>query len=222
MGSSEGALLIEIVIESLMYALLLFSIVTFVVGMVLLIAPKKIERLRALSDRWLTPRKSLKPLEIPRNSDPFIYRNHRWMGATAIILPMITFYLLLYSVADELPRNVVINKEHYLFWQWLFDSATLFLWITNLFAFGVGIVLFFRPSQLKRIEAVANRWLSTRQGLRRFDQSFSQLDELMLRTPKWTAIFLILGSLYIFMVILTFMLQHPDWLDLLRTQLYKV
>ncbi|MCW8827221.1 MAG: hypothetical protein OQK78_12450, partial [Gammaproteobacteria bacterium] len=112
--------------------------------------------------------------------------------------------------------------EHYLFWQWLFDSTIIFLWLSNITAFIVGTIIFFRPSLLKRVEALSNRWLSTRQGLRRFDQSYSQFDELMLKRSKWTGIFLILGSLYILGLILTFMLQHPDWLDLLVAHLYKV
>lgn len=222
MEHQQIALLTEIVIESALYALLVFSLFAFVVGMILLIAPQKLEHLRTISDQWLTPRKPLKSLEVPRNSDPILYRHHRWIGGVAIVLPIITLYLLLYSVVDELPQDMVSKEGEYLFWQWLFESATLFLWITNIFAFAVGIVLFFRPSGLKRVEAIANRWLSTRQGLRRFDKSYSQLDELMLRRSKWIGVFLVFGSFYILVVILMFMLQHPDWLDLLVSHLYKV
>jgi hypothetical protein len=215
-------LLLEIAIESAIYALIFFSVVALGLGMVLLIAPQKVERLREIFDQWLTPRKPLKSLEIPRQSDPVLYRNHRWIGAIAIILPLITLYLLLYSVAEQLPRTAVSRQQYYLFWQWLFDSTILFLYISNIFAFFVGIAIFFRPSLLKRVEGVANHWLSTRRVLRRFDQSYSQLDELILKRSRWSGIFLIFGSLYVLGLILTFMLQHPDWLDLLVTHLYKV
>ena len=214
-------LLIEIATESALYTLILFSIVAFIVGALLLVAPCKLGRLKQISDQWLTSRKSLKSLEITRESAPFLYRNHQWVGALAIVLPLITLYLLLYSVAEQLPRSAVSRQEHYLFWQWLFESAILFLWISNIFAFFVGVTIFFRPSLLKKIEGISNHWLSTRQGLRRFDQSYSQLDELMLMRSRWTGLFLLSGSLYFLVLILTFMLQHPDWLDLLVTHLYK-
>ena len=139
MEPQQTALLIEIAIESSVYALIIFSLMALGVGTILFIAPQKIVRLRALSDRWLTPRKPLKSLEVPRNSDPFLYRYHRWIGGVAIVLPIITLYILIYSVADELPQNMVTRREHYLFWQWLFESATLFLWITNIFAFVVYV-----------------------------------------------------------------------------------
>jgi len=214
-------LLIEIATESALYTLILFSTAALIVGVMLLVAPQKIKRLRQISDQWLTPRKPLKSLEIPRESDSFLYHNHKWVGAIAILLPLITFYLLLYGVAEQLPRSAVSRQEQYLFWQWLFDSAIIFLWITNMFALFVGVVIFFRPSMLKRIEVISNRWLSTRQGLRRLDQSYSQIDELMLRRSRWTGFFLILGSLYTLVLVLTFMSQHPDWLDLLVAHLYK-
>lgn len=214
-------LLIEIATQSALYTLIVFSIVALIVGIMLLVAPQKLARLRQISDQWMTPRKPLKSLEIPRESDPFFYRNHKWVGAIAIVLPIITLYLLLYSIADQLPRSAVARQEHHLFWQWLFESATLFLWISNIFAFAVGVAIFFRPSLLKRIEGLSNRWLSTRQGLRRFDQSYTQLDDWMLRRSQWTGLFFILGALYILIIILTFMMQHPDWLDLLVAYLYK-
>jgi len=221
MEPQQIKLLIEIATETALYILVVFSIVALIVGAMLIVAPYKIGRLRQISDQWLTPRKPLKSLEIPRESDPFLYRNHKWVGAIAILLPLITFYLLLYSVAEQLPRSSVSMQEHYLFWQWLFDSAILFLWIANIFALFVGITIFFRPSRLKRIEGISNRWLSTRQGLRRLDQSYSQFDALMINRSRWTGIFLILGSLYTLVLVITFMSQHPDWLDLLVTHLYK-
>ena len=219
LGQTE--ILIEIAIESGIFALIIFSVVALAVGMMLVIAPQMAQRFRAVSDRWLTPRKSLKPLEIPRNGDSFLYHNHRWVGAIAIILPVITLYLLTYSVVDELPRSSVSVPEQYLFWQWLFESAITFLWVTSLFAFFAGVAIFFRPSLLKKIERSSNRWLSTRQGLRQLDRNYLQFDELMLRNSRWLGIFLILGSLYTLVLIITFVLQHADWLDLLVSYMYK-
>jgi len=221
MEPQQIALLVEIAIESATYMLILFSLIALIVGILLLFSPQKMGQLKALSDRWLTPRKSLKPLEIPRESDAFLYRHHQWIGAMAIILPIITIYLLLYSVAEQLPRSSISRQEHYLFWSWLFESATLFLWMANIFAFLVGIVIFFRPSLLKWVEESSNRWFSTRQGLRKLDRSYPQLDQLMMRKSHWTGIFLIAGSLYILVLILTFMFQHPDWLVFLTEKLYK-
>lgn len=214
--------LVSITIESILYFLVFFSLIALIIGLMLLFVPHRVAEFRSISDRWLTLRKPLKSLEVPRESDPFLYRNHKWVGAIAIILPLITIYLLLYSTAEQLPLTWVTNEELYLFWQWLFDSAVIFLWISNIFALSVGIVLFFRPSLLKRFEKTANLWFSTRRSMLRLQQRHNHLDELLLNRARWTGIFLVLGSLYILVLILTFMLQHPDWLDLLVSHLYKV
>ncbi len=221
MEPQQRIFLIEIAIESALYILIFFSVIAFLVGAVLLIAPQKIAPLRHLTDRWITPRKLFKPLEIPRESERFLYRNHQWVGAIAIFLPVITLYLLLYSGIGQLSHSAVSNLDEYLFWQWLFESAILFLWASNIFAFVAGIIIFFRPSLLKKIEGITNHWLSTRQSLRWFNRSYSKFDDLMLARSRWTGIFLILGSLYTLVFIITFMLQHPDWLDLLMIYLYK-
>ena len=213
--------LMEIMIETGISVLVIFSIVALLVGIILVFAPQKIERLRQISDQWITARKLFKRLETPIDGDSFLYRNHKWVGAVAIILPVITLYLLLYSVAGELPRSSVPWQGNYHFWQWLNESAIIFLWVTNVFAFIVGILIFFEPSLLKRIEERSNRWLSTRQGLRRIDRSYSALDELVLTRSRWVGLFLILGSLYALVLVIAFILQHPDWLDLLVNHLYK-
>ncbi|MCW8825011.1 MAG: hypothetical protein OQK78_01165, partial [Gammaproteobacteria bacterium] len=190
MEPQQIELLIGIVVESAIHTLIFFSVVALALGLLLLVSPQKVVWIKSVSDRWMTPRKSLKPLELPRESDSILYRHHRWVGSITIILPIITGYLLLYGVIDELPRAAVSGREHYLFWQWLFDSTIIFLWLSNIAAFIIGSIIFFRPSLLRRFEALSNRWLSTRQGLRRLDQSYSQLDELMLKRSKWTGIFL--------------------------------
>jgi len=221
MEPQQIALLIEGAVESTLYALILFSVAAFVAGMFLLLSPQKVIRLRQLTDQWITPRKLLKPLEIPRDCDPFLYRNHQWVGAIAILLSTTTLYLLLYRVAEQLPSAPLPEVAPYLFWQWLYESALHFLWITNTIAFFVGGVIFFRPSLLRRVEGVSNQWLSTRQGLRRIDRSYGELDGFLLKRARWSGLFLVLGALYTLALILTFVLQHPDWLDLLVAHLYK-
>lgn len=188
----------------------------------LLFVPQRLVAFRSISDRWLTFRKPLKFLEIPRESDPFLYRNHKWMGAVAILLPLVTLYLLLYRTAEELPWSAVTREELYMFWQWLYESTVIFLWISNIFALLVGVVLFFRPSLLKRFEKTANLWFSTRRSMRRLHHRYHHLDELLLNRARWTGIFMVIGAIYILVLILSFMLQHPDWLDLLVSHLYKV
>ncbi|NOR51575.1 MAG: hypothetical protein GQ470_03050 [Gammaproteobacteria bacterium] len=212
--------LMEITIESGVAILIIFSIIAFGVGVMLFFAPQKLEHFRNVSDRWVTPRKRLKPLDIPRDGDTFLYRNYRWVGSIAMVLPILTIYLLLYSVADQLPHSSVSIQKHYLFWQWLFESSIMFLWVSSIFSLIIGVAIFFRPSSLKGFEDVCNRWLSTRQALRRFDRSYSKLDELMMQRARWTAIFLILGSIYVLVMMLTFVLNQPGWLDLLVNQVY--
>ncbi len=221
MGPMQIELLVEIAIEGVLYSLLLFAIVAFVVGLMLFVAPHQLERLRAISDRWITLRKLLKPLEIPRESDPFLYRHHQWVGAITTLLSLATLYLLLYGITERLPDVSIPDQRYSPFWQWLYANVILFLWIGSIFTCVAGVTIFFRPSLLKQVEGITNRWISTRQRFRWIDQYWPHLDVLMLSRGRRIGIFLILGSLYILMLIGTLMLQQPDWLELLVNQLYK-
>jgi hypothetical protein len=65
------------------------------------------------------------------------------------------------------------------------------------FLFGLIIVL--RPSLLKRLEAVLNRWFVTEESIRKLDLQLPTPDSVFGRRPRMMGIIIVAGSLYILM-----------------------
>lgn len=212
--------LVEIVVQSGVIFLLLGTLFAFVVGVMMWLLPERVVALKQWSDRWLTLRRHTKALELPRYHDPLFYRHHRGVGSAIVVGASYVLYRMAFGAVGELTPAMVDLPERLLFWQWLYDSGITFLVIGSLFAVWVGAVIFFRPSQLKGIEARANRWLSTRQGLRHTDQSYTGLEAVMLRYRWLTGLSLMTGALYTWWLLLGFLLHHPDWLAILTDWVY--
>lgn len=87
-------------------------------------------------------------LERPRGVERFIYRHHRSFGV-AIIVGAMTFLIIVqpWLLGAVLPGGSRAQGAMILVWALL--AAVLV----------IGIIVLFRPSSLKGVEALANRWI---------------------------------------------------------------
>lgn len=166
-------------------------------GLALLLLPGATLRAAATLDRRYSSRRAMRSLEIPRNSERFFYRHHRLVGS--LLLAGTIAFFLLWLV--DFPRETVLARLAAWGGQALagviLDSATIFLLLANTLITLFAIVIIFRPSALKPLEARANRWLSTRRAFRRIDEHRQPLDELVSRFPRLAGALILLGMAYI-------------------------
>ncbi len=220
MDSRGTELLIEVIVQSGVVFLLLGTFVALVVGVLLLIAPERVVAFKQYSDRWLTIRKHTKVLEVQRHHDPFFYHHHRAVGSLIIVGASYVLYRMAFDALGTLTPDMVDLPERLIFWQWLYDAGITFLTIGSFFALWVGGIIFFRPSLLKGIEQQANRWLSSRQALRRTDQNYTGFEAVLIRYHWVSGLILIFGAVYTWWLLLGFVLNHQNWLAILTDWLY--
>jgi hypothetical protein len=60
----------------------------------------------------------------------------------------------------------------------------------------LGVAIFFRPSQLKNVEAWANRWISTRKATRPLSLDRDQMNQLVYKYPRFSGFLIALLSIY--------------------------
>jgi hypothetical protein len=181
-------------------ALVLLALAT---GLGLLAAPARLQTLARPLDRWHSLRPALGLLDKPHHTEQRIYRHHRLVGAlvvagagyTLLRLPGIDHQAalaLLPAAWDSTLRSLLAANAYWI------------LLLANLAALSVGLAVYFRPSLLKHVEARSNRWLSTRQAMKPLDTWHTELDVTLWRHPRLTGAFVLLGSLYVWGVLLAY------------------
>lgn len=193
----------EIIITALYWSASVLTVLALATGIGLLLAPAQLRELARPLDRWRSLRPMLGQLDKPHYTERQLYHRHRLVGG--LIVAGAGYTLLRLSGIDH-QATLALLPDH---WDHGLRSlaaanAYWFLLITNLAALGVGLVVYFRPSLLKHLETRSNHWLSTRQAIKPLDVSHGELNALLWGRPRATGLFLVLGSLYIWSVLLAY------------------
>lgn len=173
--------------ESLKSLLLWCFSLTAAFGLAGLVAPALLVHLNTLLGRWYSTRRALKPVEIPRNIDPFIYRHHKWMGALVVMVGSYNALTLLFTPAAQLRDAMTVIAIMTLHRVMLMGNAL---------AIALGLLIYFRPSTLRRLEEPANRWVSLRPAVAVLEQNHPPIDRAFCNHPRAYSLFILLGSLY--------------------------
>lgn len=197
--------LTNLLIDVLLIIGVLLMIMSLVTGLVFLVAPGMATKVENRADQKLSLRRALKPVEIPRNTERFFYRHHVATGALIALLAAAFLWLYLGEeaggrIAGWLSRQA--GGELLVAW-----SAGLggFLVVVNILAIIFGIVMAVRPSSLKGIESVANRWISTRKATRALEREMDPLGRFAMRSPRFFGIIVLVGSGFVLVNLLFLM-----------------
>jgi hypothetical protein len=199
-------LLMDLLMDSLLIAGIVLVLVSLVTGLVFLLAPNRALGAERQADRHFSLRRMLKPLEIPRETERFFYRHHRIAGAGIVVLALA--FLWLYLVAGEGGRITAWAGQRVggdLLAAWAAGLGGLLV-VLNIAALLFGTVMFVRPSALKQLEALGNRWISTRRMSRSLENEHDPLGRFAGRHPRLFGVLVLIGSFFI-VVNLVFMLR---------------
>ncbi|HEY9148910.1 MAG TPA: hypothetical protein VIQ22_07845 [Gammaproteobacteria bacterium] len=194
---SVNPILLSILIEAGTAMGLLAAGAGLLCGLWLLIDPASFVRLEQRASRNISLRRPLRPLEISRNLDRYIYRHHRGLGLLIIAASAFTLYRLLFRFDNVQAAQLFAGLLPTPLLEALFSALHLALILGHLFAIVTGLVLYLRPSALKGLEAGANRWVSSRQKSRWLDTSYTFPSRLMLSHPRLLGLGVMLLSLYL-------------------------
>jgi len=147
--------------------LLVGSVAAAVLGVALLLRSAAALRFIAHMNRWVSTRRALKPLEIPRTIETLAAaRSRPWLGALVVIGATAALYLLLTRM-DALGSRSAGAPELKRRGKNTLPLLTLkrFLVAGSAFAIVAGVMLVAFPRGWRALEERMNRWYSTRRLL---------------------------------------------------------
>jgi hypothetical protein len=185
MSSNMQQLLNQIVVPAALVFLMVGGAAGVTLGLGLVFNSTLVMRMGTRLNQWVSFRQVLKPMEITRDTWQLVERNRRWL---AIAIAVGGIYTIVQLRLIDSPATAARLAER---WHvstagaaWLVQSALWFLVLGNVLAILTGLMLGFVPTTLARIDAIANRWISTRNALRSANASNSTVDQLAARWPR--------------------------------------
>jgi hypothetical protein len=181
-----------------LYLLLLAgALLGLAIGAMLVLDSARVMRWNYALNRWYSTRRAMRPLDQPVDAKRVIYRWHRVLGALVFAGALYTLDVLafryqagaLVRIFRDLGRPDVL--------QLVFESLRILLIVGNVAALLAGLVLCFRPSLLKGIEAWGDRQYSGRASTKPLDIMRYQPDDFVRARPRIVGLLLVLGSAYV-------------------------
>jgi hypothetical protein len=166
-------------------------------ALLLVFSPATAQKASGALNRRFSARRAMRPMETPRLSERFFYRHHRWVGST-LLLAVAVFFLAYFL---DFPRDTVLAALAMRFGHApagvLMDTLEWFFLIANALIAVLALAILFRPSLLKPVENVANRWISTRRALKGLEASHEPVDEFAMEHPRVTGLLILAGVIYV-------------------------
>ncbi len=183
----------------LINSLFIFGVFLVPLGLFFLLTPEKALSITAKLNRWISTEHIFDALNQPRYQERLIYRHHKLFGVLVMVFTTICIYMMyFYTDHKLLLENLLILLDSH-FSKWLAESLFHILTVANMLAFFIGMVIFIRPSLLKKIEDKANHWVDTDKNLKFLDSSRELPESVFLKHPRIFGIIIVLGGLYIVM-----------------------
>jgi hypothetical protein len=135
-------------------------------------------------NRWVSTRRTLRPVELPRDTGAAVQKHRRWLGVVFIAGGAYA----LYSLATEYNARAAIlllglDIFRPSFAGWAVDSIRWVLIAGNAAGVVVGIMLVFFPQGLASLEVRGARWYSERQVAKNREVMHLTFDDWVARHP---------------------------------------
>lgn len=180
-----------------LYVLLLGgALLGLVIGVMLLVNSERVLRWNAALNRWYSTRQAFRKLDEPIDVKRFVYRWHRVVGVLVFAGAVFTLDVLAFSYQTGALVRAFRGLGNPALLSVAFEAVRIVLIVGNVAGLLAAIVLCFRPSLLKGIEAVGDRQYSGRESLKSLEAMHYQPDEFVRSRPKVVGALFTLGSLY--------------------------
>jgi len=195
----SGVLLNQLVLPFFLWFFFVFGLISLAVGMGILLKPEPTRRLSEIMNRWVSTRRGLKWLEVPRSAEGLLDRFRRPFGALAIpILAYSTFVLItlgdMRSFVDALRLG---NNSNAVLVLIVMDTVRWCLIVFGLAAIVASVMLIFLPNALKTVKMPANHWFSIRSLLAGGDGMRMGLDTWVLGRPRAMGGLIVVGAVVV-------------------------
>lgn len=199
----------EILLSSILSIFIVTGFVGVALGIGLNISSARTLRFLKMFNHWTSARKSLKPVEIPRDIDKAIYRQRRWFGAAFAVGGAFTVFMVLFEV--EFPYVVAALSKNTtpVIVEVLVESLKWFLILGGVLSVVVGMMMLVSTCTLPALEARFNRWYSTRKFAKGASEIRMTLDNWVEAFPRAAGVLLAIGSAIV--LIAAMIVWLGDW-----------
>lgn len=203
--------------RTLIYLLIVGNLLALVLGVTMQVAPGKLHTWFGTWAGWITFRRATKPLDIPRDTDQFVLRYPRLLGATllasaALILIKGALFVAPLSTAaggQLLARFFPATRLARGAWETLWLSSIWLLALGAVLALAVGLLAWFRTDWLTNWSALSNRWISTRRVAKPAAKPYFGLERRVRAQPRLWGGLITLLTLYTLAVLVWFVRVVP-------------
>jgi hypothetical protein len=154
-------------------------------------------RWNAALNRWYSTRQAFQKLEEPIDVKRVIYRWHRLAGVLVFAGAVFTLDVLAFTYKTGALVQAFRGVGNPVILGIVFETLRIVLIVGNVAALIAGAILCFRPSLLKGVEAVGDRYYSGREAMKPLEVMHYQPDEFVLGRPKLVGTLLTIGSAYV-------------------------
>ena len=180
--------------ETLLVAAFGFAIVTLVIGLLMLVIPDKVHAFAARMDVYISTEKYFAVFDKTKNIERYFYQYHRVFGVFIVLASGYTLFALF---GTDIPYHKLPEIIHPVVSEWLYDAGVNMLLVLNAIVVIVGLVVFFRPSLLKGIEAKMNKWVDSSAVVKELDTQRFLEQQKPLKRPRLYGAVVFLASVYI-------------------------
>jgi hypothetical protein len=184
MSPAQSLFWSKVVLPSLALFGLAGSVLGIAIGLGLLLRTAATLRFFGTMNRWVSTRRSLKPLEIPRSIGSPTARKPRWNGLVLVVAGAYVSVVLWQLDGSKLAFAMPHGTRYAVMTGIVFSALRWFMVVGGLAVVAVGVMLLFFPGAYPAFEARANRWYSTRQALSGGDRMHMTLDRWVERFPR--------------------------------------
>ena len=181
----------------LVASLFWMSVLVSFCGLVFIISPGVLTRYSKKLNQWISTTDFFNLLDKPRHIERRIYHYHRIFGllisfGAAYSLFVFLFDMDIQKISDTLP--VLINPSTS---EWLYEMIYYLLVCADGLALLAGVIVLIRPSLLKGLETLANKWVTSDKYTKSLDRTHSIPEHILPGNVRIFGLIVFIGGVYI-------------------------
>jgi hypothetical protein len=184
MNASTSEILWQILAPALKLLALSGSLAGVALGVCLIVRSEATLRYLRGMNRWVSSRRAMKSLEIPRNVERAAHRGGRGIGIVVAAIGAYALVVLALQFDPGKLASVLGEHPRYSIAAIVIDGVRWILVAGCATAVVAGLMLVFAPRALATLETLGNRWISSRQMATGGDTMRVPLDRFAEHYPR--------------------------------------
>jgi len=173
------------------------SIVIMILGIIFIIVPEYVLRNLNKVDKWVSTEGYFNFINSSRDTEKKFYKYNKIFSLFLFISSIYVLYVLTLSMESKSLIAFFPESVPALMAPWLAQSIIYILVTFNVLALFLSIILFIRPSALKELEQLSNRWLKSESSVSFLDRTVETTNNITASKLRFIGIFTVLGCIYI-------------------------